>query len=158
MPPPGDGSDSDSDGSVPVAPDDSQPERPLPITFGGAGAGSGVYIRNQVEAAIRDSVVTTTITGVSVEAFDHAQILSDAGGIALSLRLRDSDDSSTSVNGTVGASAVVNDISTNVLALIEESTVNSASKRARHIGLRPKDSRTCHRWCCDCNARRWRRI
>ena len=99
------------------------------FTFAGAGSGSGNTIKNTVQAAISNgSTVTTSNTGsVTLIAGDTSKIIADAGGVGIAAA--GGQGGGTAL--TAGVSVAINDISNQVLAVIDGSTVNSAG----NVGL-----------------------
>ena len=89
-------------------------------SIGGAGSGSGNSVTNTIEAKVKGSSLTTG-GNVRLEAEDDSTIEALAGSAAVTI----SAGNSTNVAVGLGLSITVNDIDNDVLAIIDDSNVDS---------------------------------
>ncbi len=90
------------------------------------GAGTYSTIAETIEASIKDdSTVTTTDGGaLNLTAADNSVILSDAGGVSISVAY--GKGTGTSISGSIGAAVASNTETNMVSAYIDTSTVDAA--------------------------------
>ena len=93
------------------------------FSFAGAGSGSGNTIKNVVKAGVLNgSTVTTPNAGtVTLSATDMSKIIADAGGVGIAIAGGQGGGSAL----TAGLSVAINDIANQVLAVIDDSTVEA---------------------------------
>ncbi len=96
------------------------------FTIAAAGAGSGNDIHNTIKAAIENgsTVITADGASVSLAATDNSRVTADAGGFGLA----GVDRSEGGRVITLGVSAAHNDITNEVRAVVDDSTVRSAGQ------------------------------
>ncbi len=87
-----------------------------------AGAGSGNTITDDIEAGITGgSDVTAQGGGISISATDNSMIVANAGGVGIAV----GGSGASAVGATIGISAGTNEMTNQVLAYIDSSTVSA---------------------------------
>ncbi len=107
-------------------------------------AGAGAFAINdlsirQIQAFVRDANLeatggTSVTPAVSITAVDNATIYADGGGVALALAL---GVTNSVTNVSVGISVAINDIGSNVLSLVDNSTIDASGNLVIDARLSP---------------------